>query len=409
MGREPPDPVAGHPDAVRILHVVASYLPAVRYGGTIVSVHALCKALAARGHDVHVYTTSVDGDGDSDVPHGEPVMRDGVKVWYFRSPNVRRLYRSPDLRARLASTVGDFDVVHTHAVFLWPLWVAARAAARAGVPYVVSPRGMMERDLISRKSPLLKMLWIALIERHTLERAAAIHVTSAREAEELASFHFNLAPVVSIPNGVDGAQPGGHTGPVPDQLAVTIARGPYALFLGRVSWKKGIDRLIRSMAYMPESLRVLIAGVDDEGLRRSLEADGRRLGLGDRLVFTGPVDGASKQALLANAQLLVLPSYSENFGNVVVEAMAAGRAVVVTPEVGVAPLVERAGAGWVVSGDAATLGSHIARLAGDDALRQQMGARGRTMVERELSWNHVAGQMESAYSSLLPPSATLAS
>lgn len=392
-----------------ILHVVASYWPAVRYGGTIVSVHGLCKALAARGHDVHVFTTSVDGGSDSDVPHGVPVDVEGVKVWYFRSTRLRRVYYAPALKQVLRAHIREFDLVHTHAIYLWPLWAAARAAQRAGVPYVVSLRGMLEKDLIARKSSLSKAALIGFVERANLERASAIHVTSAREAAEAAAFGFNLPRLIEIPNGVDldGDELGEEA--VSREVAAVIAPGPYVLFLGRLSWKKGLDRLVATVPYFPAGLRLIVAGNDDEGIRPTLEAQGARLGVADRVVYTGAVAGREKRELLANARIVVLPSYSENFGNVVVEAMAAGRAVVVTPEVGVAPLVERAGAGWVVSGDAATLGSHIARLAGDDALRQQMGARGRTMVERELSWNHVAGQMESAYSSLLPPSATLAS
>ena len=398
MGGKPADAGARRSDAVKLLHVVSSYLPAVRYGGTIVSVHGLAAALAARGHEVHVYTTSVDGVRDSDVPHGKPVLMDGVNVWYFRSPNVRRLYRSPGLGAQLTATVANFDVVHTHAVFLWPLWAAARTAERTGVPYVISPRGMLERDLISRKSPLLKALWIAVIERHNLERAAAIHVTSTREAEELSSLGFNLPPVVTIPNGVETCAGAGGD-PVSDQLAETIARGPYVLFLGRISWKKGLDRLVRAMPYLTDGLRVLVAGGDDEGLRASLEAQAAGLGLADRLVFTGPVGGAGKQALLAHARLLVLPSYSENFGNVVLEAMAEGCPVIVTPEVGAAPIVEASGAGWVVSGEPATLGSRIAALAADQDLRNTMSARARGAA-REHSWDVVAGQMEHLYHDL---------
>ena len=121
---------------MKILHVVASYLPATRYGGTIASVHGLCRALAARGHDVQVFTTSVDGAADSDVPHGEPVSIDGVKVWYFRSTALRRIYYAPDLRERLRAHVASFDVVHSHAIYLWPLWIAGREASRAGVPHI---------------------------------------------------------------------------------------------------------------------------------------------------------------------------------------------------------------------------------------------------------------------------------
>ena len=105
---------------MRILHVVPSYLPALRYGGPIISVHGLCKALAGRGHDVHVFTTNVDGDGESPVPTGIPVDLEGVKVWYFPVPMLRRLYWSPQMKSALDEQMSGFDVLHTHSVFLWP-------------------------------------------------------------------------------------------------------------------------------------------------------------------------------------------------------------------------------------------------------------------------------------------------
>ena len=150
---------------MRFLHVVPTYLPAVRYGGPIHSVHGLCAALAARGHDVHVFTTNVDGPRDSDVPLDRPVTMDGVNVRYFPSTRMRRLYWSPPMARALQAELSGFDVVHLHSVFLWPTWGAARSARRHAVPYVLSPRGMMVKDLIQRKSRWLKRAWIGLIER----------------------------------------------------------------------------------------------------------------------------------------------------------------------------------------------------------------------------------------------------
>src|SRR4051794_40725421 len=102
---------------MKILHVVPTYLPAVRYGGPIYSVHALCQSLAAAGHNVHVFTTSVDGPRDSNVSHDRPVERDGVQVHYCRSRWLRRLYYSADLAARLSASAGQFDVLYLHSVF----------------------------------------------------------------------------------------------------------------------------------------------------------------------------------------------------------------------------------------------------------------------------------------------------
>ena len=375
---------------------MASYLPATRYGGTIWSVHGLCKALSARGHDVHVFTTSVDGDRDSDVPHGRPVDVDGVSVWYFRSSRGRRIYWAPEMAAALDEQIGDYAVVHTHAIFLWPLWAAARAAYRAHVPYVVSPRGMLERDLVSRKSPLLKATWIAAIERHNLERAAAIHVTSIREADEATAFGLRLPCLREIPNGVDlpanGSQPS-------SAVTAIVSGEPYVLFLGRLNWKKGLDRLVAALSRV-RGARLVVAGNDDEGYRPTIEALASRAGVANRVTFMGPVYGADKTALLGHAQVLVLPSYSENFGNVVLEAMAAGCPVIVTPEVGIAPIVQTTGAGIVVEGEADSLGRAIDRVCGRDDARSEFGGRGRHAVATTYSWPRVAAQFEDLYASV---------
>lgn len=384
---------------MKLLHVVSSYLPAVRYGGTIVSVHGLCRALAERGHDVHVYTTSVDGASDSDVPHGEPVDVDGVKVWYFRSSSLRKIYWAPDLRRALERNVSTFDVVHTHAIFLWPLWAAARAARGAGVPYVVSPRGMLERDLVSQKSTLLKGLWIAAIERHNLERAAALHVTSRREAEEAAAFGFALPPMREIPNGVSPVA--GSDGVLSAPVRAITDGEPYLLFLGRLSWKKGLDRLIGAMANI--NAKLVIAGNDDEQYRPLLESLLDRFDVRDRVTFTGPVDGADKAALLRQAQMTILPSYSENFGNVVVEAMAEGCPVIVSRAVGLADVVESSGAGIVVDGDAASVARAAESLLADPLMRERMGQRGASVARERFSWTVVAEQMEHLYVSMIAP------
>src|ERR1700747_315645 len=188
---------------MRILHVIPSYLPAVRYGGPIFATHGLCKALAARGHEVQVFTTNIDGPRNSPVPIGLPVNLEGVQVRYFPCPLLRRLYWAPALGRALESEIGKFDLVHLHSVFLWPTWAAARAARKAGVPYVLSPRGMLVRDLIGRRSWLAKSAWIQIIERSNVEQAAALHLTSQLEAEELQRFGWRSAQLTVIPNGVD--------------------------------------------------------------------------------------------------------------------------------------------------------------------------------------------------------------
>ncbi len=190
------------------------------------------------------------------------------------------------------------------------------------------------------------------------------------------------------------------TGTVPDPISQIVNGPPYVLFLGRINWKKGLDRLLAAFARVDDA-RLVIAGNDDDQYRPALEARAQQLGLADRVTFTGPVHGASKAALLTGAQLLVLPSYSENFGNVVLEAMAAGRAVVVTPEVGLAPVVASIGAGLVADGGPESLSRAMATLLRDPAQRLAMGKRGEQAVAERFSWPTVAAQMEALYESVI--------
>ena len=380
---------------LRILHVVPTYLPATRYGGPIYSVHGLCRSLAARGHRVEVFTTNVDGPGVSDVPLGRPVELDGVQITYFAAGVGRRLYRAPNLRKALVARAGQFDVVHLHSVFLWPTLVAAIAARRANVPYVVSPRGMLVGELIAKKSRLLKRAWIALFERHTIFRAAVVHVTAEIEATEIKRLGVKYQRVAVIPNGMDMFE----TDTLP---AKRIDTQPAILFLGRINWKKGLDRLISAMVFVPHA-KLIIAGNDEEGYQPALEKLAGSCGVAERVEFVGPVHGRDKWALLQNADVFALTSYSENFGIAVLEAMASGLPVVITPEVGLAGAVEAAKCGVVVQGEAAAIGEALSELLADPGRRKQMGDAGRRLAQQHYTWSGVAEAMELMYSSILRP------
>ena len=380
---------------MKILHVVATYLPATRYGGPIRSVHGLCVALAALGHEVHVFTTNVDGAGDSDVPLCQPVDIDGVRVWYFPSRILRRLYWSPQMKVALSREVPGFDVVHLHSVFLWPTWASARVAEWSGVPYVVSPRGMLVRDLVRRKSRLVKLTWTKFIERHTLASASAIHVTADKELDELRRFEFDLPVVWTVPNGVDG----------PDICSLGSADDypggkQFTLFLGRINWKKGLDRLIRAWKDVPDAT-LLIAGNDEESYQGELERLAAKTGVAERVRFVGMVQGDSKWRLFRDAELFILPSLSENFGIAALEAMFMGCPVVVTPEVGLAEAIAESEAGLVVAGDPASLGREVRKLLSDAGQRRKMGANGRHLASTRYSWCRVAGLMAKKYETII--------
>ncbi|MBS0520747.1 MAG: glycosyltransferase [Proteobacteria bacterium] len=377
-----------------------TYLPALRYGGPIRSVHALCRGLAGLGHDVHVFTTNVDGDGDSDVPLERPVDLEGVKVTYFPSRRLRRLYWSPPMGRALATALPTFDLVHLHAIYLWPMWAGARVARASHVPYVSSPRGMLAPQLIRRKSRLVKEAWLALIERRNLENAAAIHATSTGEANDIRGLGWALPPVKVIPHGVDDPEPLAGK-PVSADIAAAIAGGGYILSLGRINWEKGLDRLIAALPYVP-SARVVIAGGDREGHAASLAALARRAKVDGRVtIVPRHVDGADKEALFANAAAFAMTSLAENFGLASFEAMRRGVAVLVTREVGMSEIVRDANAGVVVEGTPQAISAGLETLLADPAERQRMGEAGRSHVLAHYGWSAVARQMEDLYRSIL--------
>ncbi len=375
---------------MRLLHVVPSYLPATRYGGPIRSVHGLCKAFVERGHDVHVFTTNVDGPGVSPVKTGEAVDLDGVKVWYFGTGIGRRLYRSPGMAAALARDVASFDLIHLHSVFLWPTMAAARSARRATVPYVLSPRGMLVADLIERKSGLAKSAWIALFERANIAGAASIHVTADIEAGELRRLGFAPRRIDVVPNGVDAPEA---------ETEVTYRPAPArprVLSLGRISWKKGLDRLVSAMRLVPEA-ELVIAGNDEEGLTPRLKQLATEVGVLGRTKFIGAVDDEAKWVQFRACDVFVMPSLSENFGISALEAMACGRPVVVSNEVGLADAIRETGAGIVTRGEPEPLAEAIRSVLQNDELRRSLGAAGRRAAAARFSWAAIAERMEKVY------------
>lgn len=384
---------------MRLLHVVPTYLPALRYGGPIRSVHALCRALASQGHQTDVFTTNVDGPGDSDVPLERPVDLEGVQVTYFPSRTLRRLYWSPPMRRALFARVADYDLVHVHAIYLWPTWTAARAARARGVPYVVSPRGMLVPELIRRKNRWVKEAWIRLIERPNLEHAAAVHTTSAIEAHHLAGFGWSLPTVAMVPHGVDDPPPAFAQAPSPD-IAAAIAGPPAVLAFGRISWEKGLDRLIAALPLAPAA-RLIVAG-DDGGQAAFLAEEARRHRVAERVTIIGrQIEGADKEALFAAATLFAMTSLSENFGLAAFEAMRRGLPVLATPDVGMSEIVRESDAGVVVDPSPEGISGGLNALLADRPGSRAMGQRGRDFVVANYGWNSIATRMTEVYRSAI--------
>ncbi len=324
---------------MRVLHVTPTFVPAYRYGGPIETVLRLCQSLQAAGAEVAVATTAADGRKDLDVPLQRWVDVEGLQVQYFPRSLPIEYAPSRALWNFLGEHASDYDLVHITSTFSFPSLVAGMAARSAGVPYVVSPHGSLQRWSLHQKRWKKVPYWIAL-ERAHLMGAAGIHATAELEAAEIGDA-IPHPDIFIVPNGLEPVA-------VPD-----VPRHPRRIvFLGRIHPKKGFDVLIPALSRVTQALpevETLVAGPDDDGEWRRVEALLDRARPRPNVRYLGPVYGDKRFELLASAAAFVLPSHSENFGMTVVEAMACRTPVVVSRNCPWRSVEERGAGAWVAS------------------------------------------------------------
>ena len=359
-------------------------------------VRQLAGSLTRAGLETHVATTNDNGSGTLRVPHRVPVDQDGVTYWYF--PRQLRFYTvSWPLGAWLADHVADFDVVHIHALFSYATLPAAYWSHQRGVPYIVRPLGTLNRWGMANRRPWMKKTSFRLLEARIVKHAALMHYTSEQERREAETLNVSTASVV-IPNALPDA-------PKSAGLGVFRRRFPQlqgrriVLFLSRLDEKKGLDLLLGAFANVQSRVpdaALVIAGDGSPDFVRQMKAGALALGLED-VLWTGFLAGEEKEAALADADVFTLPSYSENFGIAVAEAMAARLPVVVSDQVAIHKEIAEAGAGLVVPCDAAKLADALVVLLSDQQNRRAMGLRGEAFVRRQYSSEAVTQQLIDAY------------
>jgi glycosyltransferase involved in cell wall biosynthesis len=322
---------------MKILHYTPAYAPAWQFGGPPRSVAAICEGIARLGHDVTVFTTNAGLSPESGIGGGTVHRRNGVTVHYH--PVVKSHYgiRSPALESAVGRAVAQFDLLHVTGVWQPTSVAACRAAEQRRVPYIVSPRGALSRYSFGQKAWKKWPYWFWR-ERRNQARAAAIHATSRMEAVELERLKLGV-PIWTVPNGIDfrvwfrdasgGAAWRSRLGILPDELVI--------LYAGRFHHKKGLDLLPEAISRLPTAgWRVVLMGYDEDGTLRRLEHEMARRGQRERLIFLSGGDTDSLRIAYSGADVFVLPSRHENFGNVAVEALGCGCSVLLSDRVGAA-------------------------------------------------------------------------
>lgn len=388
---------------LRILHVTPYYEPAYVYGGPVRSVPALCKALACAECTVTVFTTTANGAGELDVAVSTPVIRDGVTVRYFSRSRPYSRFRARSMSPALRAEIQLCDLVHITGLWTHPAHVAASLAASAGVPYVISPRGMLMPWELGHKA-WKKVPYLRVRELPRLRRSAAIHCTTPDELRALDRFQLTDQGFV-VPNIVDPAEfsslpPRGRLrsrlGVPADELVL--------LYLGRMHRKKGIELTLQTFSYLARShagLQLMLAGPDEGGYYDSIPRWTRDQGLTGRVHVIGELLGRERLQAYVDADLFVSLSGSENFGLTVAESMLCGLPVAVRRGVGLSDWVECVGAGVTVDPIPAAAAADIAGFLGRAERMKAVGEVGRNLVAREFSPAPVARQMVAAYTEIL--------
>jgi glycosyltransferase involved in cell wall biosynthesis len=329
---------------LRVLHVIASLSPL--HGGPTIALQTMSQALSDAGIQVDICTTNISRKSTLQVPLYQPVQQFGGHTWYF-PVTVHPYSISLSLAKWLNANIQNYSIIHLHGIFTFPTDYAAWLAKQKNIPYIIRPLGILNQYGIQKHKKVLKMLWLSFLTP-VLKSAKAIHFTSTAEQTEAGEVIQNINGVV-IPLGINTDE----FKQLPTKQAFLkqypqLSDKKIILFLSRIDPKKGLEMLLpafKNCCQLHQDLHLMVAGSGESSYEHTINNLVLQLNLEEHVTFTGHVSGNQKLLLFAGADLFVLPSYSENFGISVIEAMAAGLPVLISKNVAISNEITSANAG----------------------------------------------------------------
>jgi glycosyltransferase involved in cell wall biosynthesis len=395
---------------MRILNVTQTYFPFLEFGGPPVKVRSLSQQLAKRGHHVTVLTanwglqsraSTAAGSNAERSAFGRRLEESGIEAIYLTNwLHYRALSWNPGIARFCRARLRNFDVVHIFGLydFLGP--GVAAACRRSGIPYVVEPIGMFVPIV---RNFLLKRMYHLALGQKMLRGSRKLIATSPQEVAELAAPGLPAEKIQVRRNGVEAPESLPERGKFREAAGIS-ENAKVVLYLGRLSEKKSPDVLLQAFASLNKmerdaEVRLVFAGPDEGGMKKKLRQIAGALGISARVQILDAAYGEQKWSAYKDADVFVLPSQNENFGNTAGEAVAAGTPVVVTDKCGIAPLLADL-AGLVVEHDAAALAQALARVLWEPGLHARLAAGCRKAAAR-LDWEEPAREMEKLYTQLV--------
>jgi len=381
---------------MKVTHVLVS--GSQSWGGPPQAANLLSRGLRKAGVDSRILALA---------PSPEETVRFslGVQVEVFRGapPAKVGIPCSTTYFRALARSMADSDIIHIHEIWHLPNLLAAICAMVTERPYIVSPHGALDAWSLSQRKDLKRLAW-TIYQKPIFDLAAGVHVLTKSEEMDVLSRGI-VTRLRVIPSGVDLHPPNECNSDGNSDLKTPDLPARYILSLGRLDRKKGLDVLLDAAAISfrkIDDVALVVAGPDPHHLWTGLQRRAEALGMLERVRYLGYVTDSVKHHLLSRALLFILPSLSEGLSLSVLEALACGTPVVISPGCHV-PEVQAVGAGRVVPPTPSAVAASLTDLLtgpGKDE-RESMGRRARTLAESKFSLEATAAAMLSFYGEVL--------
>lgn len=371
---------------------------ATRFAGVPIATRRLGSSLSLMGVEISFWAT-----GDS--YEEQELASEGIPAHLYENIWPKGWRRSSHLARELSEAADKIDIFHIHEIWTYPQYKAAKIARSKGIPYIVAPRASLEPWRLRYKG-FKKKIYLSLIGNQLLHSAVCLHAVAPAEVDGFRKVGYH-GPVFIINNGIVPEEFFELPDPVEAEERWTQLRGcRVVLFLSRLSPEKGIDQLIPAWADIVKrdsysDALLVLAGPDDRGYRITIEEIIKTYGLENRVLLTGMVEGRDKLALMRRADIYTLPSYSEGFSNSVLESLAVGTPVLITPGCNFPEVVD-VGAGICTAPERIAIGDALRSLL--DVSREQlreMGAKGRKLVLENYTCEISARKMITVYNAIL--------
>ncbi|MFP4027263.1 MAG: glycosyltransferase [Candidatus Brocadiia bacterium] len=384
-------------DPLNIAFVLNYY--GVECGGPVEVALNLAREFIGKGHEVSYWAPVYDKRTNQESPI------EGLKLRLFDGGWPRSWARSSALTDEFRRSVENVDVIHMMDFWGHPIWACSRIARQTGTPSVLRPAGALNPRRVSRKY-WKKKPYLEVLGRGILRRASCVQACSDQEKRHLRASGYD-GRMQMIPNGISAQQfrdlP---CKSIADETWPELRRKRVVLFMGRIAPEKGFDVLVPAWAEYLKRVNhggsvLVIAGPDREGYKGKVLKWMNQYGVRDSVVFVGTVSGDEKLALYNRADVFILPSYSENFGIVVPEAMASRTPVITTTGTPWHEL-EELEIGRYVAPEPEPLSEALQELLGlSDGERRDMGERARAYVFEHYEWGRISERILDLYRSLI--------